>query len=243
MNEENQSVEMQEVAEPAEVSENKVEVAEQPEVVTNEQNQMVKETTQNTAYNKAFAQMRRNAERLEKENQMFTDALKKFGFAGNNSQEILDAINAHYYGKTVEEIRDERIASEKTAQEQNAILERLKHYEEKEIEEKMASDLAEIQKINPTVKSLEELGQPFFDLVSKGVDGVQAYKLLNLEGLITQQNIKVEQDVIKKMRANANSSVGALDSMIAKQKSVADMTDAEFEAYRERALRGELKSY
>lgn len=243
MNEENQSVEMQEVAEPAEVSENKVEVAEQPEVVTNEQNPTVTETTQNTAYNKAFAQMRRNAERLEKENQMFTDALKKFGFAGNNSQEILDAINAHYYGKTVEEIRNERIASEKTAQEQNAILERLKHYEEKEIEEKMASDLAEIQKINPTVKSLEELGQPFFDLVSKGVDGVQAYKLLNLEGLMTRQNIKVEQDVIKRMRANANSSVGALDSAASKPKSVADMTEAEFEVYKQRALRGELRSF
>lgn len=243
MNEENESVEMQDVAEPAEVSENTVEVAEQPNVVTDEANQVVAKTTQTTASDKAFAQMRRNAERLEKENQMFTDALRKFGFTGNNSQEILDAINAHYYGKTVEEVRNERIASEKAVQEQNVILERLKQYEEKEIKDIMARDLAAIQKINPAVKSLDELGQPFFDLVSKGVDGVQAYKLLNFEGLVSQQNIKVEQDVIKKMRANAKAGVGALDAEATKPKSVADMSKEEFEAYKQRALRGELRSY
>lgn len=245
MNEENESVEIQEVAEPVDVSENTVEVAEQPSVVDSEvQTQVTAEiNTNNNTSNKAFAQMRREKEKFEKENQMFMDALRRYGFSGNNSQEMLDAINAQYFGKSVEEIRNERIASEKAIDEQNAMKERLQEYEMKEVMDQMARDLADIQKINPAVKSLDELGQPFFNLVSKGVDGVQAYKLLNLDGLMNQQNIKVEQDVIKKMRANAKSGVGALDAEASKPKSVADMSKEEFEAYKQRALRGELRSY
>lgn len=253
MNEENESVDIQEVADPVKTSENMVEVAEQSEDVAQEnQVQESNETAKNntTQRDSAFAQMRRKSEKLEKENQRvqkenqrFQEALKRFGFNGNNSEEILDAMNAQYYGKSVEEIRNERIESERAMQEYDAMAEKLQRYEAKEIEEKMASDLASIQKINPEVKSLDDLGKPFFDLVSKGIDGVQAYKLLNFDELTKQQNIKVEQDVIQKMRANAKSGVGALDAEASKPKSVADMNEEEFEAYRQRALKGELRSY
>jgi hypothetical protein len=169
------------------------------------------------------------------------EALQRFGFNGANTDEILDKADAHYFGKTVEEVRNERIASEKSKQEQNAMMEKLKYYETKEIEDKMASDLASIQKLNPNIKSLDDLGEPYFDLIRKGIDGVKAYKLMEIEGLIETQNIRLEQEAIKKIKANSQSSVGALSSEPSKPKTVEEMTDAEFEEFKQRALRGEFK--
>lgn len=238
---ENVSVETQEVAEPV-ISEEKVEVAEQPT------QEVVEEKPKFSEQDTAFANMRREldkykseSERFKNENQRYMETLQKFGFNGTNSDEILDKANAHYLGKTVEEVRNERIASDKAKQEQNAMMEKLKYYEAKEIEDKMASDLASIQKLNPNIKSLDELGEPYFDLIRKGVDGVKAYKLMEIEGLVETQNIRLEQEAIKKIKANSQSSVGALSSEPSKPKTVEEMTEAEFEEFRLRALRGDFK--
>lgn len=242
MNENETSVEIQEVAEPV-ISEETVEVAEQPL-----EQEVEQEKPKSSPQDSAFANMRREiekhrteSERLKNENQKYIEALKRFGFNGANTDDILDQVNAHYYGKTVDEIRTERIASETAKQEHDAILEKLKTYEMKEIETQMANDLASIQKINPNIQSLDELGQPFFDLVSKGIDGVKAYKLLEIDGLVEKQNIRAEQEAIKKLKANSQSSVGSLSSEVGKPKSISDMTDAEFEEFRLRALRGDFK--
>lgn len=246
MNENELSVETQEVAEPVEESVETVEVAEQPE--EQEVVEVVEEKPRNSAQDSAFANMRREmekhkneSEKLKLENQKYVEALKKFGFNGTSTDDILDQVNAHYLGKTVEEVRNERIASETAKQEHDAILEKLKNYEMKEIETQMANDLASIQKINPNIKNLDELGEPFFDLIRKGIDGVKAYKLLEIDGLIATQNIKAEQEAIKKIKANSQSSVGALSSTPSKPKSVSEMTEAEFEDFKQRALRGEFK--
>ena len=246
MNEnENVSVETQEVAEPVEESVETVEVAEQP---TQEVQEVVEEKPKFSEQDTAFANMRREldkykseSEKFKTENQRYMEVLQRFGFNGANSDEILDQANAHYLGKTVEEVRNERIASDKAKQEHDAMVEKLQKYEMKEIEDKMANDLASIQKINPNIKSLEELGEPYFDLIRKGIDGVKAYKLMEIEGLVATQNIRLEQEAIKKIKANSQSSVGALSSEAFKPKSVADMTDAEFEEFRQRALRGDFK--
>ena len=245
MEENYESVEMQEVAEPA-ISEEMVEVAEQP--IEQEVQEVVEEKPKFSEQDTAFANMRREmerykgeSERFKTENQRYMEAMQRFGFNGSNTDEILDQANAHYLGKTVEEVRNERVASEKAKQEHDAMMEKLQKYEMKEIEDRMASDLASIQKINPNVKSLEELGEPYFDLIRKGIDGVKAYKLMEIEGLVATQNVRLEQEAIKKIKANSQSSVGALSSEPSKPKSVADMTDAEFEEFRQRALRGDFK--
>ena len=245
MNEnEDLSVEMQEVAEPVNQSEETVEVAEQP---TEQEVQEVVEP-KFSEKDTAFANMRREmerykgeSERVKTENQRYMEALQRFGFNGSNADEILDQANAHYLGKTVEEVRNERIESQKAKQEHDAMMERLQKYEAKEIEDRMANDLASIQKINPNIKSLDELGEPYFDLIRKGIDGVKAYKLMEIEGLVATQSVRLEQEAIKKIKANSQSSVGALNSEPSKPKSVAEMNDAEFEAFRQRALRGEFK--
>ena len=244
MNEnEDLSVEMQEVAEPA-ISEETVEVAEQP---TEQEVQEVVEP-KFSEKDTAFANMRREMERykgererFKTENKRYMEALQRFGFNGSNTDEILDQANAHYLGKTVEEVRNERIESQKAKQEHDAMMERLQKYEAKEIEDRMASALATIQKINPNIKSLDELGEPYFDLIRKGIDGVKAYKLMEIEGLVATQSVRLEQEPIKKIKANSQSSVGALSSEPSKPKSISEMNDAEFEAFRQRALRGEFK--
>ena len=245
MEENLESVEMQEVAEPA-ISEEMVEVAEQP--IEQEVQEVVEEKPKFSEQDTAFANMRREmerykgeSERFKTENQRYMEAMQRFGFSGANTDEILDQANAHYLGKTVEEVRNERMASEKAKQEHDAMMEKLQKYEMKEIEDKMANDLADIRKINPNIKSLEELGEPYFDLIRKGIDGVKAYKLMEIEGLVATQSVRLEQEAIKKIKANSQSSVGALSSEASKPKSVADMTDAEFEEFRQRALRGDFK--
>lgn len=245
MEENLESVEMQEVAEPA-ISEEMVEVAEQP--IEQEVQEVVEEKPKFSEQDTAFANMRREmerykgeSERFKTENQRYMEAMQRFGFNGANTDEILDQANAHYLGKTVEEVRNERMASEKAKQEHDAMMEKLQKYEMKEIEDKMANDLADIRKINPNIKSLEELGEPYFDLIRKGIDGVKAYKLMEIEGLVATQSVRLEQEAIKKIKANSQSSVGALSSEASKPKSVADMTDAEFEEFRQRALRGDFK--
>lgn len=238
MEEENESVEMQEVAEPVQESVETVEAAEQPngndvaEVETKP-----KFTEKDTAY----ANMRRESERLRAENERYKEAFQRFGFNGSNSDDIIDQANAHYFGKSVEEIRNNRIAREQEKQKHDELLEKLERYETKEIEERMQNDLAKIQKINPQIKSLGELGEPYFDLIRKGIDGEKAYKLLELDGLIKQKDIRAEQEAIKKVRANAMSGVGALDKEPSKPKTIDDLSDAEFEELRKKALRGELK--
>ena len=243
--EENESVEMQEVAETAQTSEEMVEVAEQPtqEILEETQDEKPKFSEKDTAFANMRMEMEKyksESEKFQSENKKYMETLQRFGFNGVNSEEILDQANAHYYGKTVEEIRNERIANEKAKQEHDAIVDKLQQEERKEIEEKMANDLAKIRKINPNIKSLDELGEPYFDLIRRGIDREKAYKLMEVEGLIQTQNTKIEQDTIRKMKANSKSSVGALDAVASKPKSVADMNDEEFEAYRQKALRGEL---
>ena len=245
MNEnENTSVEMQDVADLAPSVET-VEVADQP---VNQETPVVEEKPKFSNQDSAFANMRREMEKhklesakLKAENEKFAAMMQRFGFNGANTDEILDQANAHYYGKTVEEIKNERIASESAKQEHDAMVEKLKNYEMKEIEAQMANDLAKIQKINPNIQSLDELGEPFFDLIRKGIDGEKAYKLMEIEGLVANQNIRAEQEAIKKLKANSQSSVGSLSSEVSKPKSVSDMTDAEFEEFKRRALRGDFK--
>ena len=245
MNEnENTSVEMQDVADLAPSVET-VEVAAQP---VEQETPVVEEKPKFSNQDSAFANMRREMEKhklesakLKAENEKFAAMMQRFGFNGANTDEILDQANAHYYGKTVEEIKNERIASESAKQEHDAMVEKLKNYEMKEIEAQMANDLAKIQKINPNIQSLDELGEPFFDLIRKGIDGEKAYKLMEIEGLVASQNIRAEQEAIKKLKANSQSSVGSLSSEMSKPKSVSDMTDAEFEEFKKRALRGDFK--
>ena len=118
----------------------------------------------------AYAKMRREAEQLKKQNELLTKTYENFGFKGT-PEEIADQAMAHYLEKPVEEIRAERLAKEQ----EGSLVEELNYYKEQEVLRLMNEDLKKIQKLDPTVKSLEELDPRYFKFIENGLDGESAF--------------------------------------------------------------------
>ena len=251
MEEEILSVETQEVAEPVEevveTSEQTQEVAE-PETQVEVPAEETKVESRDYEKDAAFAKMRRSMEQYQKdfeamkaEKERLTNALGWFGFKGN-TDEIEDQAKAHYTGRSIEEIRQERIAEAQKIAEENSLKEQLKYYKEKEVQERMNKDLADIQKLNPLIKSFEDLPKEYFDYVSKGIEGTKAYKLLEIDGIFQTATQNAEQKAVAKIQANAKASVGSASGGISEPVSYANMSDAEFDKLLAKVKRGEMTS-
>ena len=255
MEEEILSENTQEVAEPVEEV---VETSEQTQGVAEPETQSSAENTEIVAENKnesrdyekdaAYARMRRDKEdalkqleSLKSENARLTNAFGWFGFKGN-TDEIEDQAKAHYTGRSIEEIRQERIAEAQKIAEENSLKEQLKYYKEKEVQERMNKDLADIQKLNPLIKSFEDLPKEYFDYVSKGIEGTKAYKLLEIDGIFQTATQNAEQKAVAKIQANAKASVGSASGGISEPVSYANMSDAEFDKLLAKVKRGEMTS-
>lgn len=200
--EENESVEMQEVAEPVEEV---VETSEQTQEVAEPETQSSAENTEIVAENKnesrdyerdaAFANMRRSMEQAQKEKeetQKLLEAMKAekerltnsfglFGFKGN-VDEIEDQAKAHYSGKTVEEVRNERLQAQKVIEEQQrreqetlAKDNQIKDLQRQLYARILDDDLKAIQAKDPSIKSLDDLGKDFALMRSTGVSVDVAY--------------------------------------------------------------------
>ena len=255
MEEEILSENTQEVAEPVEEV---VETSEQTQEVAEPETQSSAENTEIVAENKnesrdyekdaAFAKMRRSMEQYQKdfeamkaEKERLTNALGWFGFKGN-TDEIEDQAKAHYTGRSIEEVRQERIAEAQKIAEENSLKEQLKYYKEKEVQERMNKDLADIQKLNPLIKTFDDLPKEYFDYVSKGIEGTKAYKLLEIDGIFQTATQNAEQKAVAKIQANAKASVGSASGGISEPVSYANMSDAEFEKLLAKVKRGEMTS-
>lgn len=248
---ENESVEMQEVAEPAEevveTNETTQEVVE-PEPQNEKPIEETKTESRDYEKDAAFAKMRRSMEQYQKdfeamkaEKERLTNALGWFGFKGN-TDEIEDQAKAHYTGRSIEEVRQERIAEAQKIAEENSLKEQLKYYQEKEVKERMNKDLSDIQKLNPLIKDFNDLPKEYFDLVSKGIEGTRAYKLLEVEGMFQTATQQAEQKAVAKIQANAKASVGSASGGVSEPVSYANMSDAEFEKLLAKVKRGEMTS-
>ena len=249
--EENESVEMQEVAEPVEevveTSEQTQEVAE-PETQVEVPAEETKPESRDYEKDAAFAKMRRSMEQYQKdfeamkaEKERLANAFSWYGFKGT-TDEIEDQAKAHYTGRSIEEVRQERIAEAQKIAEENSLKEQLKYYKEKEVQERMNKDLADIQKLNPLIKSFEDLPKEYFDYVSKGIEGTKAYKLLEIDGIFQTATQNAEQKAVAKIQANAKASVGSASGGISEPVSYANMSDAEFVKLLAKVKRGEMTS-
>ena len=158
-----------EPAEPAEVSEG----AEEPEVA-----EPAEDKSGKTSSDAAFAQMRRELEeamRLREEAEADRDQYKEALGLFFEGDDMVPQAHARATGKTVEEVKAEMESANRAAAleaENQTLNEKLREYE---VNELMARDLSEIQKIDPNVKSLDELGQTFLNYISKGLSGKEAY--------------------------------------------------------------------
>lgn len=212
-----ESVETQEVAEPEtevtsteesqSTSEEVTEVAGQSTDENNVQNQQtepIKLPTQQRDFEKdaAFAKIRREAEQAKKQNEMLARTLQQFGFKGNTPEEVIDAANAHYLQKPVEEVRQQRVEAEKKQQEEAQRQAELEFYRNREIERLMHDDLNRIQKLDPTVKSLDELGDDYFNLIQAGVDAEIAFGVIQQK---KQRETKIPPAEIGKVNSNTKA--------------------------------------
>ena len=159
------------------------EVAELAEETVGEEAQEVAEPANGddgkTSADSAFAEMRRQneeyqkrIEELEKVNQEYDEALGYF-FDGDDKALQAQAVAEE---RSVEDVRAERESQEELERlqsENEALNERIANAE---AEQMMAEDLRQIQAIDPSVKSLDQLGDMYFKLIASGqVDGVGAY--------------------------------------------------------------------
>jgi hypothetical protein len=243
MEEQNLSENIQEVAD---LEENVVDTGEQNQEVAEpeaqNENPIAETKTESRDYERdsAYARMRRDLETAMAEKEKLVKALGQFGFNGNTVDDQIDQANAYYTGRNVEDIRQERIAQAQKEAEQNEMRDQLKYYKDKELKERMDRDLSEIQKLNPNIRSFDDLPRDYFELVAKGIEGTRAYKLLHAEGLFQNATQVAEQQAIAKIQANAKASVGSAGSGEIKEKvSYANMSDAEFENLIQKVKRGE----
>jgi len=134
---------------------------------------------------RAFARMRReleektrNEEVLRAQNNRLSSAMQHFGFNGNTPDEIADAIEAHTSGKSVEEIRSAREAKAR----EDADIQKLRNenaaFRQREAKRVFDEDLKTVQKLDPNVKNLNELGRDFFALRAQGVSTEVAYNAI-----------------------------------------------------------------
>lgn len=197
-----ESEEIQEVAEPVELadentevietiepSEEKVEVAEQPKI------------DRNFEKDSAFAKLRREAEQAKREKELLAKTFEQFGFIGT-PEEIIDQANAHYTQKPIEEVRNERLQQEQLNQQKTKQEAELEFYRNKEVERMMQDDLKRIQGLDPTIKSLNELGNDYFNLIQAGVDAEIAFNAVQAK---KQKETKTPPSEIGKINSNSKA--------------------------------------
>ena len=172
-----ESAENQEVAEPemdeALESAETQEVAEPDEAVYSEESQEY-ETHERTEADARFAEMRRQNQALEREAQMMREALSRY-FEGETAEELSINANAYAEERDPDEYRQEwerQQDYERAMRENEELKDKML---EMEIDRRMRDGLREIQEIDPNVKSLDELGQSFINMIAAGLTNKEAY--------------------------------------------------------------------
>ena len=172
----NESAEIQEVADPETDSLAGAEEQEVAEPDTAESSTEVAEEQahQRTEMDAAFAEMRRQNQQLEREARMMREALSTY-FEGETAEELSINANAYAQQRDPDEYRKEW---EKQQDYERAILENETLKEqmlELEVDRRMESALRTIQEIDPSVKSLDELGNSFVNMIAAGLSDKEAY--------------------------------------------------------------------
>lgn len=171
------SEETVEVAEPLNEDEESVETAEVAD--PSESEEVVSEPEENqeggrTAQDSAFAEMRRRNRELENDNKLMFDALNRY-FTGDDAKELSIQANAYADSRDPEEVRAEFERSREAEELRSKNEELQEQLMNIQIEQRMAEDLRTIQGIDPTVKSLDDLGESFINYISAGLDATDAY--------------------------------------------------------------------
>ena len=183
---ESTSVETSEVAEPTEEVTG-VEEQETAEPVSEETVEEPKKTEEDAAW----ARMRREAEQARKEAEAAQKELAELKakeearestysrLTGSDNGDI--AAIAEATGMSEDEVLAEIEAAQESAQ-KDLLIEQLQNQVTSiEAERMMQADLEAIRKVDPSLKSLDDLGEGYIDYISAGLDPVKAYWAIKAE--------------------------------------------------------------
>lgn len=187
MSEEVTGVEVSEVAEPTEEEVTGVEEQETAEPVSEE----TVEEPQKTEEDAAWARMRREAEQARKEAEAAQKELAELKaktearestysrLTGSDNGDI--AAIAEATGMSEDEVLAEIEAAQESAQ-KDLLIEQLQNQVTSiEAERMMQADLEAIRKVDPSLKSLDDLGEGYIDYIAAGLDPVKAYWAIKAE--------------------------------------------------------------
>jgi hypothetical protein len=168
------------------------EVTETGEDIDAPTNEVVEETQprQSAEENAKFAAARRQAEAearaIKAQNERLLQALEGYGYKGS-PEEIADALIAQQQGISTEEARAQREAIEAENAKYNQLQSEVETYKSLAIEKLKSDDLAKLKSTYPddakvqALKSVDELGNDFFALMSALRDPTLAYDALTVK--------------------------------------------------------------
>lgn len=186
----------QEAAEPAELEgANETEVAEPSEVEadeqTDEQSEEEPADEQDSKTNAAFAEQRRRIAELEKELAERDKAKEQADREAEEQAELDEQVQAIVdYAKEqglsddeIEEVLDEFFEDHETDKELKRLQDEIDRRDEElvdiQLQQLAMQDLAEVQKIDPNIKDLDDLGEEFFLLRSLDIAPKRAYYMIH----------------------------------------------------------------
>lgn len=175
-------VESEEVAPASEAPETGVET----EPVKEEPPAKVQGADENAKYAAARREAETKAKALETQNKRLLDALKGYGYEGS-PEEIADNLLAMQKGITPEEAKQQREAEEAKTQEAENTKGELEFYKKLAIEKLMADDLRTLQEVYPEVKSFDEVGEEFMNLLTATHDPILAYEAVKAKEAKTKK--------------------------------------------------------
>lgn len=181
---ESTSVEMSEVAEPTEET-----GVEEPEVAAPEsepETEEVSEEHHKTDADASFAAMRREMEEAKRQASDAQAELEKFKAETEARDDAISRLTgtedgtiaalAEVTGMSEDEIRAEMEAAQEAAQKDLRIQQLEEQLDSVEADRLMQSDLEELRRIDPTLTTLDSLGEPYAKLMATGlVSPTEAY--------------------------------------------------------------------
>lgn len=191
MYEDYESAETREVADPAVQDAEPTEVEETQEAIPPEpeaEQESSKAEGNSDSADRAFAEMRRQNEEYEREIANLRRQVERqdsaLGLYVDGEDKTAAAI-AQATGLSLEEVKS-TIAEQDELEELRARAEKSEtELEDLRIEQKMASDLEELKKIDQSIE-FEDLPDNFFDLIGAGVDATTAYYASKEANKVTQ---------------------------------------------------------
>lgn len=116
----------------------------------------------------AFAEMRRRYEEAERRSQQIqaqlartTGVLREMGFRGDTDDYVIDSALAHMQGRSVEDVRAERLSAQQAQFQKDALVNEIQELRGREAARMEEYDISVFSKLDPDIKSMADIGAKY----------------------------------------------------------------------------------